>query len=334
MNIAICERLDPAEVPPFTELQREHRVRFFEDALTAANAQQIADADVVSLGLVSVATPEVLQKLEHVRLIAVRGTGVDAVDLGYCKDHGIAVANVPAYGVQSVAEHAFALLLAISHSVTDAVEHTRRGTFSRVGLRGFELAGKTIGVIGAGQIGSAVIRMANGFGMTALAYGQHPDPDRARALGFTFVSLDELLQRSDVVTLHVPLDEHTRHMIGRQQLAIMKPGAVLINTARGGLVDAPALAEALREGRLRAAGLDVLAEEPAFRDTSVLFHEAFEEKRELETLLANEVLLELPNAIVTPHIAAYTEEAVARIAATTVSNILAFARGQPEDLVT
>ncbi len=326
MNIVICEKLDPVETQVLSALQRSDRVRFVDEPLTAENAAQFSDVDVVSAGLQSALTAELLRRLEHVRLIAIRATGVDSIDVGYCEAHGIAVANVPSYGAQSVAEHTFALLLAISHRVVDAAERTRRGEFSQVGLRGFDLAGKTLGVIGAGQIGLAVIRMAKGFGMNVIAFEPHPDAARARELDFAFTGFDDLLRRSDIVTLHVPLNAHTQNLIGRAQLAMMKLGAVLINTARGPLVDTPALVEALKDGRLRAAGLDVLPDEAALRDEGELLREAFDEEHDTTTLLANELLLRLPNALVTPHNAGNTVEALTRIATTTVNNILAFAR--------
>ena len=323
MKIVLFD-IDEEQRPAFHELERDHEVVYEAGPLRPASARRFADAEVISMGGGSDGSAGVLAELPRLRMIAERSTGVDNIDLGYCREHEIRVANVPGYGKDAVAEHVFALMLAISHRLVDAVERARHGKYSPVGLEGFELHDKTLGVVGVGAIGSSVIRIARGFGMNVLAFDRHPREAEAQQLGFAYTTLDEVLRRSDIVMLHVALIEETRHLIGREQSATMKDGAVLINTARGELVDTTALVEALGNGKLSAAGLDVLPQETVLGDERALVHRAFEEPHELPTLMADEVLLRMPNVIVTPHSAAYTREAVRRILDTSVQNIRAF----------
>jgi D-lactate dehydrogenase len=332
MKIAAFE-LEDWERGAFRDLAREHEVRFFAQPLSAGNAEQSANADVVSTFISSDVSAGVLDRFDHLRLVATRSTGVDHIDLAYCAAHGILVANVPSYGASTVAEHTFALLLSISHRLIDAAQRTRRGDFSLQGLQGFDLAGKTLGVVGTGAIGRHVARIATGFDMNVLAFDVRRDEGLALRLGFRYVDLDELLRASDIVTLHVPLNEATRHLIGPDELAKMKDGAVLINTARGELVDVAALAEALVQRKLRAAGLDVLPEEPAIREEAELLRQVFQARHDLRTLLADHVLLRLPSVVITPHSAFDTREAVQRILDTTIENIAAFAQGAAKNLV-
>jgi D-lactate dehydrogenase len=272
--------------------------------------------------------------LPRLRLIATRSTGFDHIDLDYCRRSGITVCNVPDYGDHTVAEHAFALLLALCRHLVEAAERTRRGDFSTTGLRGFELAGKTLGVVGLGRIGRRVATIGRGFGMAVLAFDPRPDPGAAEALGLRYTRLDDLLARSDVVSLHVPGGEGTRHLIGAAELARMKPEALLINTSRGGVVDAEALVRALASGHLAGAGLDVVIEERALEEEAEIFRsDAAVPPERLRALVADHALLRFPNVIVTPHIAYDTREGVARIIDTTLGNIAAFSAGTPRNIV-
>jgi len=223
-----------------------HRTLLFEVVqLDALAPDAHADAQVLCPFVHSLLDAQALARFPDLRLVATRSTGFDHIDLGACAARGILVCNVPDYGDRTVAEHTFALLLAVSRRLVEAVDATRRGEFSGERLRGFDLAGRTIGVIGAGRIGRRVLAIARGFGMEALACDPAPDAALARAFGFAYASLDDLLARADVVSLHAPGGAATRGMIGRAQIARMKQGAVLINTARGDLVDVSALADAL-----------------------------------------------------------------------------------------
>jgi D-lactate dehydrogenase len=186
---------------------------------------------------------DMLRHLGRLKLIATRSTGFDHIDLEYCDANSITVCNVPVYGDNTVAEHVFALLLAISHNMIAAVDRTRRGDFSLKGLQGFDLFGKTLGVIGTGSIGRCVIEIAKGFRMEGLASDERPDEGLASRLAFRYVEMHELLGSSDIVTLHVPSNENTRNLISDEEYAGMKQGVVLINTSRGDVLDIKALAK-------------------------------------------------------------------------------------------
>jgi D-lactate dehydrogenase len=216
----------------------------------------------------------------------------------------------------------------------EAIERARHGPFSPQGLQGFDLAGKVIGVIGAGSIGQHVIRIARGFGMDVLASDPREDKQLAEDLGFRYAGLDELLASSDVITLHVPATQETRHMLSQRSFAGMKDGAVLINTARGSLIEPEALIEALRSRKVAAAGLDVLPEEPLIREEAELISSIYAEQHDLRDLLADHVLLRMPNVIVTPHSAFNTREAIERIVQTSAENIQAFLEGHARNVVT
>jgi len=232
-----------------------------------------------------------------------------------------------------VAEHVFALLLTISHRMREAIDRARTGQFSPLGLQGFDLAGKTLGVVGTGSIGRNVIRIARGFEMTVIASDIKPDEALARNLGFRYLPFEDVLGSADVLTLHVPATPKTHNLISDRELARMKDGVVLINTARGSLVDARALIEGLRRGKVAAAGLDVLPAEPMIREEAELICSVFCNQRDLRNLLADHVLLKMTNVVVTPHSAFNTREAVGRILDTTVKNIEAYRAGQPQNVV-
>ncbi|MEG0862000.1 MAG: 2-hydroxyacid dehydrogenase [Pseudomonas sp.] len=258
------------------------------------------------------------------RLIALRSAGYNHVDLAAAKDLGLAVVRVPAYSPHAVAEHAVALILALNRRLHRAYNRTREGNFSLHGLTGFDLHGKTVGVVGTGQIGAAFARIMAGFGCQLLAYDPYPNPELL-ALGARYLELPELLRQAQIISLHCPLTEHTRHLINPQSLAQLQPGAMLINTGRGALIDTPALIEALKDGQLGYLGLDVYEEE------AQLF---FEDRSDLplqDDVLAR--LLTFPNVIVTAHQAFLTREALAAIAATTLDNITRWAAGNPQNLV-
>ncbi|MCX6787283.1 MAG: NAD(P)-binding domain-containing protein [Candidatus Kaiserbacteria bacterium] len=268
------------------------------------------------------------------KLIATRSTGFDHIDLAAAKARSITVVNVPFYGENTVAEFAFALLLALSRRIIDADEHVREtGSFSHDNLRGFDLAGKTIGVIGTGHIGVHVIRMANGFGMKVIGFDAYPNVELAQKLGFSYVPLTELLAASDIVTIHVPYNKDTHHLINKENIKNLKKGAHLINTARGTVVETEALVEALKNGTLAGAGLDVLEEEGDMNDELALLTAPHPKESELKTVLENHYLINHPRVIVTPHLAFNTTEAVTRILDTTIENIKNFSAGSPTNIV-
>ena len=333
MKVAVFEAAE-WEHDACLRLEPKHQVRCTAERLTPALARKFADAEVVTTFIKSELAGAVIAEMPHLKLIATRSTGYDHIDLDACSRRGVAVCNVPDYGDPTVAEHAFALLLAVSRRIVEAAARTRVGDFGMEGLRGFDLAGRTIGVVGAGRIGRRVIQIARGFGMTAVATDAAPDAEAAQRCGFEYVSLPELLRRCDVVSLHVPGNAETRDLISDAEFAQMKPGSVLINTARGGVVNAAALLRALHSGSLAGAGLDVLSEEPLLREEAEVFRlDTPPSPEQLRELVAANVLIRQPNVVVTPHIAYDTQEALHRILATTLANIDAFAGGKPTNLV-
>jgi D-lactate dehydrogenase len=332
MKIVVFE-VEQWERPAFDSLRDSHEVIFENRPLTASNIAQYTDAEIVSPFVYSNLGTEIIQQFSNLKLISTRSTGFDHIDQAYCAAQGIPVCNVPTYGDHTVAEHVFGLLLSISHTMVEAVDRTRRGDFSLRGLQGFDLRGKTLGVIGTGAIGRNVISIAKGFAMDIIAFDVRADPDLAARMGFRYMDMPELLAQSDIITLHVPYNQHTHHLLNDETFAQMKDGVVLINTARGAIVDVQALVRALATGKVQAAGLDVLPEEPTIREEAELLRSIYQRQHDVETLLADHVLLRLRNVIITPHSAFNTREAVGRILDTTVANIAAFVRGEPRNVV-
>ncbi|MDB5979236.1 MAG: 2-hydroxyacid dehydrogenase [Pseudomonas sp.] len=267
--------------------------------------------------------------LEHLaaggtRLIALRSAGYNHVDLPTAKKLGLSVVRVPAYSPHAVAEHAVALILALNRHLHRAYNRTRDGDFSLHGLTGFDLVGKTVGIVGTGQIGATFARIMAGFGCSLLAYDPLPNP-QVQALGARYLALPELLARSQIISLHCPLTAQSKHLINAASLAQMQPGAMLINTGRGALVDTPALIDALKSGQLGYLGLDVYEEE------AQLFFEDRSDQPLQDDVLAR--LLTFPNVIITAHQAFLTHEALGAIAQTTLDNIARWAEGTPQNQV-
>ena len=308
------------------------RPRFVNTPLTDDTVAAARGASMLSTFIYSRVTPPLIKRLRGVRLIATRSTGFDHIDLPACRRAAITVANVPAYGENTVAEHTFALILALSRNVHKAYVRTAKGDFSLEGLQGFDLKGKTIGVVGAGRIGMHVIKMAKGFGMEVLTYDSRKDPFLSEVLGFRYATLPELLRASDIVTLHLPYTDQTHHLMNRDVFRLMKRGALLINTARGGLVDTNDLVWALDKGLIGGAGLDVLEGEELVKEERQLLEQDFSKER-LVTALKNHILLHRENVVITPHIAFDSREALQRILETTVNNIMSFLGSTPVNLV-
>ncbi|MFY9397921.1 MAG: hydroxyacid dehydrogenase [Desulfomonilia bacterium] len=332
MNIAIFEA-EPWEQEIYQGLPPGSTVVFRQEPLDESNAGQYTDAEVISTFIYSNLDRRVLSQFPGLRFIATRSTGYDHIDVDYCRQKEIRVSNVPDYGSCTVAEHVFGLLLAISHHLIEAIDRTRKGDFSILGLKGFDLNGKVLGVIGTGSIGMCVIRIARGFSMEVRAFDLKPRVDAARQLGFSYHSMEDVLKAADVITLHVPFSEKTRNLISAREFELMKDGAVLINTSRGAIVEPQALLKALADGKIAAAGLDVLTEEPLIREEAELVRSMFQQDHDLRTLLADHVLLRMRNVYITPHSAFYTQEALLGILNTTVENIRSFASGKPINLV-
>lgn len=291
------------------------------------------ETEIISVFVESKISAAELDRFPKLRLIATRSTGFDHIDLGETSKRGIVVASVPSYGENTVAEFAMGLLLALSRKIIDADERVREtGTFSQEGLRGFDLRGKTIGIIGAGKIGMHMIRMARGFDMNVIVFDIKPDGTLAQKLGFSYVTLPELLASSDIISVHVLLNPHTRHLINVENIGSLKKGVRIINTSRGGVIETDALVEGLKRGIIEGAALDVLEEEGDLGEELELLAQ-HPNAEGLKTVLENHFLIDHPRVIVTPHVAFNTEEAVKRILDTTIDNIAAFENGTPQNIV-
>ena len=298
-----------------------HELRYLDAPLDAATAGLAEGAGAVCVFVHDRADAPALERLAGlgVRLVAIRAAGFNNVDLAAAAALGLTVARVPAYSPHAVAEHAAALILSLNRKIHRAYNRVREGNFALDGLLGFDLAGKTAGVVGTGKIGAVLVRILAGFGCRVLAHDPQPSPD-LEALGAEYVALDDLFARADVISLHVPLTPQTRHLVDARALARMRHGVMLVNTSRGALVDTPAVIDALKSGRIGALALDVYEEEADlfFRDLS-------------EQIIQDDVftrLLTFPNVLITGHQAYFTREALRGIAETTLANIDAFERGE------
>lgn len=273
--------------------------------------ERLRGADLaINVRAYSVFSERVVAALPELRLVSILGTGTDNFDLPACTRHGVVVTNTPGASTVSVAELTMALLLAVARHVALSDRKVREGVWYH--QHGVELRGKVLGIVGLGLIGHEVARLAQAFGMRVIAWSYRNDPSRAAALGVEMVALDELLRRSDVVSLHVRSSAESRGLIGRREIGLMKPTAILINTARAAIVDQEALLEALRQGGLAGAGVDVFLEEPLPPDSP---------------------WGQLDNVVLTPHVGWVTHEASARLAQAPVDNIVNYLAGRPTNVV-
>lgn len=332
MKIAFFE-IEGWEKSFFEEKLAGHELHFDEGPLSFETLENVKDFEIISGMIYSEFQKDTLDRLPQLKMLTTRSTGFDHIDLEYCLSRNIVVCTVPEYGSNTVAEHTFALILALARSLIPSVERTKRGDFSLHGLRGFDLYGKTIGIVGVGNIGRAVIKIAKGFGMNVIAFTRNPTAELAGELGVQFVQFEELLASSDVVSLHVPYNKSTHYLINKENIRMCKKGSILINTARGGVVQTEAVLIGLDEGILRGVGLDVLEEECMVKEERQLLTEQFLKECDIRTQLLNHVLLTKENAIITPHNAFNSTEALQRIVDTTIQNIIAFVENKPINVV-
>lgn len=331
MNIAIFEA-DNLEKNYFKSVFIEHNLIFIDEEISIDLIDKIKDVEVLIIFIYSKVTREIIERLPNLKFITTMSTGVDHIDLAAAKEKNIMVSNVPVYGESVVAEHAFALLLSISRRLEESFDRARKSEFNPEGLTGFELRGKTIGVIGTGSIGKHVIQIANGFGMNVVAYARHPDLIMEQKLKFKHVDLEVLFRSSDIITLHIPYNKETHHFLSKEQFLLMKDNVVIINTARGGLIHSGALLEALESGKVYAAGLDVLEEEPVLHEEKQLLSNKFE-KEKLQAVLEDHMLCNHPKVVITPHNAFNSYEALTKILETTHDNVASFINGTPVNTV-
>jgi D-lactate dehydrogenase len=307
----------------FTEKNKlfHYDIKFFKSHLTRDTAHMASGFDTVCVFVndeLDTATIDILHA-SGVKLIALRCAGFNNVDLNHAHDR-IQVVRVPAYSPYAVAEHAVALMMGLNRKTHRAYYRIRDYNFAIHGLMGFDMNGKTAGVVGTGKIGKILIKILRGFGMEVLAFDAFPDEKAAAELGFSYTDMATLYRKSDIISLHCPLTPETNHMINKETLALMKPGVLLINTSRGGLIDTKALIAALKARKIGGAGLDVYEEEGDY------FFEDMSNSQVDDDVLAR--LMTFNNVLVTSHQAFFTREALDNIAETTLGNIRAFEKGE------
>jgi len=307
----------------FTARNRHnYRLTFFDHRLTPHTAASAKGHEVVCVFVNDTLDAGVIGGLHEigVGLIALRCAGYNNVDLAACDKYGVNVVHVPAYSPSSVAEHGVALMLALNRHIPRAHARVRDGNFSLDGLVGFEMHGKTVGLIGTGRIGKCAARILAGFGCRILAYDTRQDEELVNSVGVSYTDLDTVFRESDIISLHVPLLPTTHHLISADAISKMKRGVMLINTSRGGLVNTRALIRGLKSGQVGSAGLDVYEEEDAY------FFEDFSDTIITDDVLAR--LLTFNNVLITSHQAFLTKEALEGIAETTMNNIREYEQGK------
>jgi len=322
MKIAFFD-IGDEDVSYFKKIFPKDNLAFFKFPLTSDSILLKKDFEVISVRIYSKLTAKVLSKFPKLKFITARTTGFDNVDLSYCKERGIIVSNVPAYGDNTVAEHTFAILLALIKQIPKSIDFARRESFNFKDIIGSDLYGKTLGVMGTGKIGSNVVRIARGFGMKVVCYDLFKNEKVTKDYGASYVSFDQLLETSDIISLHLPLNKGTAHLIDEVVIKKMKKGAIVVNTGRGGLINTVDLAKAIENNYLAGAALDVF-------ECETYKGEVPESK---ELALAQEFLFSSDRVIATPHNAFNTHEAYGRILDTTAQNIKAFTENKPINIV-
>lgn len=337
MNIAIYETEFFKGVYTTSQVAKklgEHKVKFIEEPLNAQNITEAKDADAICIFVFSRIGKKELKTLRRCRLIATMSTGYNHISIAEANRKKITVCNVPSYGSTTVAEYTLGLMLLLARKIVPAYDKARAGEFDLEGLRGIDLEGKTLGIVGFGKIGQSVAARAHAFGMNILTYDPYADAQCMGDKACLRTKLDELLRKSDFITLHMPLLKSTYHIIGRKEIKKMKRGAMMINTARGELIDTSALVDALNSGKIAGAALDVIEEENALKNERKLFSEHIDDgKYNMKTVVANHVLIDMKNAIITSHNAFNSREAVQRIVDTTIENIKSYFMKKKQNIV-
>jgi len=322
----------PWEITYLKKQLKGHQLQFFPEPITPENISKAKDSEIISVFIYSGVDAAAIKKLPKLKMIATRSTGFDHIDLKECAKRKISVSNVPFYGENTVAEHTFALILSLSRNIHKSYVRTLRNDFSIDGLTGFDLKGKTLGVIGGGHIGMHVARMARAFGMHVRVYDVNRNEFLAEVINFKYASLDDLLKESDIISLHVPHNKFTHHLINKDSIKKIKTGAVLINTARGAIVDTDALLEALESGKLAGAGLDVIEGEDLIKEENQLLSDLANPDK-WRAVVRDHKIFRMDNVVFTPHNAFNSQEALIRILDTSVGNIEGFLEGKGKNLV-
>ncbi len=308
----------PYDEAQFNEIKDEYgiEIKYFESKLNQDSARMLAGCEAVCIFVNDKLDKTVIDLLykSGVKVIALRCSGYNNVDIKSCKDK-ITVLRVPAYSPYAIAEHAMGMILMLNRKLHRAYIRTRDFNFSLNGLLGFDLHGKTVGVVGTGKIGRVFAEICTGFGMKVIGYDPYPASDS----NIEYTDFKTLCEKSDIVSLHCPLTEKTKYIINKESISNMKDGVVIINTSRGKLIDSEALLDAIKDGKIGAAGLDVYEEE------SDLFFEDYSDTIVLDDCLSR--LISMPNVLVTSHQAFFTKEAISNIARTTMDNVKNFFEG-------
>lgn len=306
---------------------------FVKDKLAIENIEQYQDAEIISTFIYSSISRAVLNKLPNLKYIVTRSTGFDHIDGSAAHEKNIVIANVPEYGSRTVAEHTFALILALTRKIYQSINKVKHFDFNRDDIRGIDLFGKTMGIVGLGKTGIEVLKIARAFGLKVLVTTRTQDPHLAIEYGFDYVDLANLLSQSDIISLHVPYSKETHHLINIGNIADIKKGAYLINTSRGGLIETQAILKGLEENILKGVGLDVLEEEKELGDELEILKDGKESDTDLKTLIYNHVLINHLNVIITPHNAFNSVEALEKITQVTIENIRAILSNHLQNIV-
>jgi D-lactate dehydrogenase len=304
----------------FDRENEHHTIEYRETRFSEATVPLAAGFDAACVFVNDAVTAPAIEALSRlgIGLILTRSAGFNHIDLDAARTHGVAIARVPAYSPSAVAEHTVALILAVNRKIHRAWNRVREGNFALHGLLGFDLNGRTVGVVGTGKIGRLFARIMGAFGCKVIAFDPYPDPDWNDA---EYVTIDELFERSDVISLHCPLTPETQHLIDADAIARMKRGVLIVNTGRGGLIDTAAVIDGLKSGQIGDLALDVYEEEEAY-----FFEDRSDSIIQDDTLAR---LMTFPNVLITAHQGFFTEDALSEIARITLENATAFEQGRP-----
>lgn len=332
MKIAIFEA-EQEYVSTYESSFPDHDLVCFNEPLREHNLELARDAEMLSVFVGSILSAEVVAALPKLRFIATRSTGYNHIDLDACSKNGVKVLNVPSYGEKTVAEHTFALLLAVSRNIHRSYLRVQSGNFAVKDLVGFELADKTIGIIGTGSIGINVIKIAKGFDMKVLAYSRTKKPELEKLYAVEYCqNIEELLARSDVISLHVPYTKDTHHLIGSHNSRFIKKGAVIINTSRGELIDTDELYQLLKNQVISGAGLDVIeGEEHITEDFELISSNKNPEL--IRQIYRDREIFKMDNVVYTPHSGFNSKEALDRLIKNSISNMKFVIAGNLSNLV-
>ena len=332
LKILFCEIKD-WEKDLISKCLPDVQVSFLSEKISTQNSSQYFDVDILSVFVDSKLDAEMLSNFAKLKLIATRSTGYDHIDVEYCKQHNILIVNVPSYGENTVAEHTLALILALLKRIPESIERVKSGNFNPDGLTGSDIKDKIIGVVGTGHIGVHVIKYVQAMGAKVIAYDAFPNSEIAHELKFEYADINHLMSKADIITFHTPLNKSTFHMFNRKSLSLVKDGVIVINTARGGIIDTDVLFDGIKSGKIGGAGLDVLEEEAFIKEELELLHNDKYKDVDFKVILENQMLPKFANVIITPHNAFNSHEALKRIIMTTIDNVKCYSQGNCRNLI-